>query len=124
METDIKNWGKDPFKLISRAYSEKEDWFKSIRAMEIYGIGCIVQTTTQITGNITETLVFVPGVVIMEDKDNNDNITSRKIVSSNYGVKRQCFIITMFVTRPDSRDDGLVFFNLFEMVIKSSIVKY
>ena len=93
MENDIKSWGIDPFKLISKAYSEKEDWFKSIRAMEIYGIGCIVQTTTQITGNITETLVFVPGVVIMEDKDNetkdNDgNIISRKIVSSNYGVKR------------------------------------
>jgi len=87
MENDIKSWGIDPFKLISKAYFEK-DWFKSIRAMEIYGIGCVIQTTTQITGNITETLVFVPGVVIMEDKDNNDNITSRKIVSSNYGVKR------------------------------------
>ena len=93
MENDIKSWGIDPFKLISKAYSEKEDWFKSIRAMEIYGIGCVIQTTTQITGNITETLVFVPGAIINETKDNetkddDGNIISCKIVSSNYGVKR------------------------------------
>jgi predicted heme/steroid binding protein len=46
--SDIKFWGNgDTFKLISKASSEKEGWMKSTKAMEIFGVGCVVQVTTQ-----------------------------------------------------------------------------
>jgi len=45
---DIKFFGNgDTFKLISKASSENEGWMKSTKAMEIVGVGCVVQVTTQ-----------------------------------------------------------------------------
>ena len=39
---------------------------KSTKAMEIEGVGCIVQVTTQQGLNVAEALTFVPGVQIVE----------------------------------------------------------
>ena len=36
----------DMFQLLCKAYSEKEGWMKSTKAMEVSG-GCLVQVTTQ-----------------------------------------------------------------------------
>jgi len=45
---DIQFWGDgDTFKLISKASSEKEGWMKSTKAMQIDGVGCVIQVTTQ-----------------------------------------------------------------------------
>jgi hypothetical protein len=45
---DIQFWGNgDTFKLISKASSDKEGWMKSTKAMEIAGVGCVIQVTTQ-----------------------------------------------------------------------------
>jgi len=45
---DIEFWGNgDTFKLISKASSQSEGWMKSTKAMEIIGVGCVVQVTTQ-----------------------------------------------------------------------------
>lgn len=63
--SDLVIWGDgDLFKLISKAHSKKEQWMKSTKAMEISGVGCVVQVTTQQYGNVAEALVFVPGVKI------------------------------------------------------------
>lgn len=65
----------DMFKLLCKASSQEEGWMKSTKAMEIHGVGCIVQVTTQ-QGNrdgsysVTEALTFVPGVTIIEDTNN------------------------------------------------------
>jgi hypothetical protein len=46
--SDLKIWGDgDMFKLICKASSKKEGWMKSTKAMEIPGVGCVVQVTTQ-----------------------------------------------------------------------------
>lgn len=64
---DISFWGNgDTFKLISKASSKKEEWMKSTKAMEIEGLGCVVQVTTQQGDNVAEALTFVPGVEIDE----------------------------------------------------------
>lgn len=64
---DIVFWGNgDTFKLISKASSVAEGWMKSTKAMEIEGVGCVVQVTTQQGDNIAEALTFVPGVKIEE----------------------------------------------------------
>ena len=63
---DVEFWGKgDPFKLISKASSKKEGWMKSTKAMEIAGVGCVIQVTTQQGDNVAEALTFVPGVSIV-----------------------------------------------------------
>lgn len=65
---DLKVFGNgDMFQLLCKASSEHENWMKSTKAMEIPGVGCIVQVTTQQGGNVAEALCFVPGVKIIGD---------------------------------------------------------
>lgn len=83
---DIVFWGNgDTFKLISKASSKAEGWMKSSKAMEIEGVGCVVQVTTQQGDNIAEAITFVPGVKIEETKKagtepNTSEVTSRRLV--------------------------------------------
>lgn len=84
---DIVFWGNgDTFKLISKASSVAEGWMKSTKAMEIEGVGCVVQVTTQQGNNVAEALTFVPGVKI-EEKFNVDEGVAEKIVTSRKLVK-------------------------------------
>ena len=77
---DIKVFGNgDTFKLICKASSAEEGWMKSTKAMEIVGVGCVIQVTTQQGDNIAEALTFVPGVKIVEidgDKANGGAIVA------------------------------------------------
>lgn len=69
---DVKFFGDaDTFKLICKASSEEEGWMKSTKAMEIKGVGCVVQVTTQQQNengsySIAEAITFVPGVKVVE----------------------------------------------------------
>jgi hypothetical protein len=70
----------DMFRLLCKASSESEGWMKSTKAMEVVGVGCVVQVTTQqrnidLTYSIAEALTFVPGVIIV-----NDNYGGRCLV--------------------------------------------
>lgn len=76
---DIIFWGNgDMFKLISKASSEREGWMKSTKAMEIKGLGCVVQVTTQQGENIAEAVTFVPGAKIKETFEDN-KVVSRQL---------------------------------------------
>jgi hypothetical protein len=85
---DIVFWGNgDTFKLISKASSTAEGWMKSTKAMEIEGVGCVVQVTTQQKGmdgtySVAEALTFVPDVKIQEEYNSEQvaTVTSRKLV--------------------------------------------
>lgn len=78
--SDLVVWGDgDMFKLLSKAYSFKEEWMKSTKAMEIMGVGCVVQVTTQQGDSVAEALTFVPGVSIKEFKDEDGNVVGRKL---------------------------------------------
>lgn len=81
---DIVFWGNgDTFKLISKASSKAEGWMKSTKAMEIPGVGCVIQITTQQGEQVAEAAVFVPDTKIQEIKDAEGKVVSRKIVSKN-----------------------------------------
>lgn len=69
----------DAFKLISKASSKKEGWMKSTKAMQIDGVGCVIQVTTQQGANVAEALTFVPNVKI--ELINGDKTNGRKIVA-------------------------------------------
>lgn len=63
--SDLVVYGNgDTFVLICKASSKAEGWMKSTKAMEIAGIGCVVQVTTQQGDQVAEALTFVPGVLI------------------------------------------------------------
>ena len=65
---DLITFGNgDLFTLLSKASSKKEGWMKSTKALEIEGVGCLVQVTTQQGDNVAEALAFVPGVYIRGD---------------------------------------------------------
>lgn len=84
---DIIFWGDgDTFTLISKASSQAEGWMKSTKAMEIPGVGCVVQVTTQqrnvdFSYSLAEAITFVPGVRIQTIKDDSGIVTARKIIS-------------------------------------------
>ena len=78
---DVQFWGDgDAWKLICKASSQKEEWMKSTKAMEIDGVGCLVQVTTQQDYMPAEAVTFVPGVRIEEVKDDKGNLIGRKLV--------------------------------------------
>jgi hypothetical protein len=86
---DVKMFGnEDLFQLICKASSEKEGWMKSTKAMEIPGVGCVVQVTTQQRNPdgsyaVAEALTFVPGTVVVDvDIDENGKITERALVKA------------------------------------------
>jgi hypothetical protein len=83
---DIQFWGDgDTFKLISKASSQNEGWMKSTKAMEILGVGCVVQVTTQQRNpddsySIAEALTFVPNCFIKEEFNNEKVVIKRSLV--------------------------------------------
>lgn len=59
------------FQLINKVSSEKQGWAYTTKAMEITGVGCVIQTTIQRRNpdgsyavSVAEALAFVPGVSI------------------------------------------------------------
>ena len=78
--SDLKVFGNgDTFQLICKASSAAQGWMKSTKAMQIDGVGCVVQVTTQQGDNVAEAITFVPGVKIEAIAGNKDN--GRKLVA-------------------------------------------
>ncbi len=81
---DIKVVGNgDTFALVCKASSAAEGWMKSTKAMEVPGVGCVVQVTTQQTNpdgsySVAEALTFVPGAKLVDDPANEGG---RKLVA-------------------------------------------
>jgi hypothetical protein len=76
----------DAWKLICKAWSKKERWMKSTKAMQIDGVGCLVQVTTQVGDAISEAVTFVPGVEVEETKDSESHLCGgRKLVLMKKG---------------------------------------
>jgi major membrane immunogen (membrane-anchored lipoprotein) len=64
----------DLFQLVAKAYSEKEGWMKSTKAMNT-PVGCMIQVTTQQKNSdgsyaIAEALSFISGIHISGEIDN------------------------------------------------------
>ncbi len=79
--SDIEFFGDgDMWKLITKAWSKKEGWMKSTKAMKIGAKGCLIQVTTQQGDNISDAITFVPGARIIEVKDADNIVTERKLI--------------------------------------------
>lgn len=88
---DIKVFGDgDMFKLLCKAHSVNEKWMKSTKAMQIEGVGCVVQVTTQQGDNVSEAVTFVPGVEIVASVNEDGIVTGRTLVSvRNWRIKSE-----------------------------------
>ena len=81
---DVKVVGNgDMFRLLCKASSENEGWMKSTKAMEIPGVGCVVQVTTQQrnpdgSDAVAEAVCFVPYANIVDDENGGRKLTTRK----------------------------------------------
>lgn len=74
----------DTMQLLCKASSESQGWMKSAKAMEVKGVGCLVQFTTQQrnidgTYSIAETSSFLPGTKLRDDVNGG-----MKVVPQNY----------------------------------------
>ena len=66
--SDLITFGDgDTFQLICKASSKSEGWMKSTKAMEIKGVGCVIQVTTQQGEHVAEALTFIPNVQVVKD---------------------------------------------------------
>jgi hypothetical protein len=75
---DVQTFGNpDMFKLLCKASSQEEGWMKSTKVLEIPGLGCIVQTTTQQGENVAEAMVYVPGACLAA----SPNPEKRRLIS-------------------------------------------
>jgi hypothetical protein len=81
---DLIVWGNgDMFQLLCKASSKEEGWMKSTKAMEVKGIGCVVQVTTQKWDNIAEAVTFVPDATI-EETIKDGIVVSRKLIVNSF----------------------------------------
>ena len=70
--SDLKVVGSpDAFQLISECTSRSEGWVKTTRAMQIDGLGCLVQVSTRLGSNMAEAVTFVLGVKIKREPNGN-----------------------------------------------------
>jgi len=77
---DIVFWGNgDTFKLICKASSVNEGWMKSTKAMEIKGLGCAIQVTTQQGEQVSEALIFIADCKITETLNEEGIVIKREI---------------------------------------------
>ncbi len=70
--SDIEVFGNgDTWQLLCKASSKSQGWMKSTKVMEIIGVGCVLQMSTQQGDSVAETSVFLPGVHLAEDSQGN-----------------------------------------------------
>lgn len=85
--SDVELFGNpDSWKLICKASSKKEGWLKSTKAMEVSGIGCFVQVTTQSGREVAEALCFQERIRIQENFE-EDKETGKKVLVSRELVR-------------------------------------
>lgn len=54
--------GHQQWKTITKAWNKEECWMKSTKALQLDGLGCLVQVSTESAGKgVAEALVFIPG---------------------------------------------------------------
>ena len=64
----------DTFQLICKASSKEQGWMKSTKAMDVDGLGVVLQVSTQQGSNVAEALTFIPNAKILVDANGNKYI--------------------------------------------------
>ncbi len=83
------------FQLLAKASSESQGWMKSTKAMEIAGLGVVVQVTTQqknadFSYSLAEAITFVPYVKIGVDANGDKKLVPLFPNSEGQCCKEAC----------------------------------
>lgn len=107
--SDLKIWGNgNAFKLICKASSEKEGWMKSTKAMEIEGVGCVIQVTTQQQNGIPRLLHVTTGDNVREMNISEGYNISTKDPLGNYSVAEAVTFIPGVRIEETEKDGAIV----------------
>lgn len=75
---DVEVFGEPgAWKVLGKASSKSQGWMKSTKAMEVHGLGVIVQASTQQGSQVAEALVFVPGASLEQVAGNHYRLVVR-----------------------------------------------
>lgn len=75
------------WRVVVKAWSEEEGWFKTTKAMPIPGIGVVMQTTTREQGvGLCDALLEIRGACLTENEDLTVNIHSAMDCGVSPGV--------------------------------------
>jgi Lon protease-like protein len=83
--SDVEVFGNgDMWQLLSKASSKSQGWMKSCKAMEVAGVGCMVQVTTQQRNPdgsyvVAEAVSTMFDTRIVVDKDGLGNVIGRHL---------------------------------------------
>jgi hypothetical protein len=81
----VKVFGNpDVWQLICKTSHASQQWMESTKAMEIPGVGCLVQVSTQQGEHVAEAVCFVPFVSITTDEKGMRSITPSKLVKDMF----------------------------------------
>lgn len=81
--SDIEFYGDgDLFKCLSKAWSKKEKWMKSTKAMNVPN-GVVIQVTTQQGKHVAEAVCFVPGVMVAPTSVSKDGEGGYELIALN-----------------------------------------
>ena len=68
--SDVKIFGNpNAWQLICKASSKSQDWMKSTKAMEVTGVGVLVQVSTQQGVHVSEALCLMPKAKLVKGSD-------------------------------------------------------
>lgn len=105
---DIVFWGNgDTFKLIAKASSEAEGWMKSTKAMEIEGVGCVVQVTTQQRG-VSSNRFITPEELAERYPNEETRPTYKQEVDFNYAVSDAVTFVPGVKIYEELNNEGVV----------------
>ena len=80
--TDLQVTGNpDIWKLLCKASTKEGDWMKSTKAMEIPGVGIVLQVSSQVGDEIAEALTFIPNanLTIQPSPDKGAHLIANKV---------------------------------------------
>jgi len=79
--SDVEVFGDpDCWKCICKASSKSQGWMKSTKAMDVEGLGCVVQVTTQQGDQVSEAVCFIPGASICSKPNGNKFLSIKPTV--------------------------------------------
>ena len=84
--SDLKVFGNgDTWKLLCKASSKEEGWMKSTKVLEVYGVGCLIQVTTEFRDKVdgkviscAEAITFAPGLELVAKNGIRELIAFRR----------------------------------------------
>ena len=85
---DLNVFGNpDVWKLLCKASSESTGFMKSTKVLEVEGVGCFVQVTTQYKNpdgsyGIAEAVAWAPGIKVIDKAAHEDGLSDRELVSN------------------------------------------